>query len=113
MRRHRPKAATAEEEADVLDALASAGPISIAVDAGGLGWQFYFGGVHKCHGKKSSNPDSADHGVAIVGYGVEGSDKYWIVRNSWGSGWGEHGYMKLEYGANACGIANFASYPTA
>jgi C1A family cysteine protease len=108
----KPSAATEEEEANVLDALAIAGPISIAVDAGGLGWQLYFGGVHTCW-SPAGNPNSADHGVALVGYGVDGSDKYWIVRNSWGAGWGEKGYMRLEYGKNACGVANFASYPTA
>ena len=53
-----------------------------------------------------------DHGVALVGYGTEKGKDYWIVRNSWGKGWGEHGYARIIRGKNACGLANAASYPT-
>lgn len=57
-----------------------------------------------------------DHGVAVVGYGttLDGT-KYWIVRNSWGSDWGEQGYIRLKRGISEkeglCGIAMEASYP--
>ena len=60
----------------------------------------------------SSSPKKMDHGVAIVGFGTEGGDDYWIVRNSWGAGWGEKGYARVIRGENACGLANSASYPT-
>ena len=73
-------------------------------------WQLYFGGIMGtllC----SSNPSKMDHGFAIVGYGTDGGKDYWIVRNSWGASWGEHGYVRLLRGKNACGIANGASYP--
>lgn len=57
-----------------------------------------------------------DHGVAIVGYGttLDGT-KYWIVKNSWGSEWGEKGYIRMQRGVEdkegLCGIAMQASYP--
>ncbi|KAM7251280.1 hypothetical protein ACFE04_023163 [Oxalis oulophora] len=58
-----------------------------------------------------------DHGVTVVGYGVENDGtKYWLVKNSWGSSWGEEGYIKMERNVDAaeglCGIAMEPSYPT-
>lgn len=47
-----------------------------------------------------------DHAVILVGY----TKDYWIIRNSWGTGWGENGHMRLkknQTGNNACRIENF------
>lgn len=89
------------------EALATAlqnGPVSIAVDAGGLAWQFYFGGImkHFCG-------TSLDHGVLLVGYGSSSGEDYWLVKNSWGGSWGEKGYVRIyrdmkEQGSGVCGL---------
>ena len=56
-----------------------------------------------------------DHGVIVVGYGTVSGKDYWILRNSWGSDWGEEGYIRLERKINEktakCGIAKEPSYP--
>ena len=36
-----------------------------------------------------------DHGVLVVGYGIENMTEYWLLKNSWGAGWGEKGFFKL------------------
>jgi len=101
--------------ANNLDALQQAvaqQPVSVAVDASGMDWQFYSGGV-----MSDACGTALDHGVLAVGYGTDstGAD-YWYVKNSWGTGWGNKGYVLLARtggtGAGECGIAMAASYPT-
>lgn len=86
-------------------------PTSVAVDAAGLGWQMYSGGVMT--GRCGTN---LDHGVLTVGYGSDSGTDYWRVKNSWGTGWGEDGYIRLEKGKDQyggqCGILLGAVYPT-
>ncbi|XP_060193081.1 cysteine protease XCP2-like isoform X2 [Lycium barbarum] len=89
-------------------------PVSVGIDATSADFQLYRGGIYD--GSCSSSPDDLSHGVLIVGYGSEGDDDYWIIKNSWGTSWGMEGYgyirrkSDLPYGV--CGINSMASYPT-
>jgi len=84
----------------LLTAVATVGPISISVDASS--WSFYATGVF--NGCNKTNPD-LDHAVQLVGYGTENGHDYWLVRNSWTTGWGESGYIKVMRTATVqCGI---------
>jgi len=79
------------------------GPLSIAVNA--EPFQFYSGGI-LTPTKSSCDPEALDHGVTLVGYGVDAKTKkqYWIIKNSWGANWGEKGYIRLARGIGACGM---------
>jgi len=96
-----------------LENAVASGPVSVAIQADQSAFQFYTGGVFT-----GSCGTSLDHGVLIVGYSNEGSSPYWIMKNSWGTGWGEDGYMKMckNCGKNGkkgqCGVAADGSYPT-
>lgn len=45
-----------------------------------------------------------NHAVTIIGYGTQDTQDYWLVRNQWGTNWGDSGYFKLPYGSNYCGL---------
>ncbi|KAJ0040793.1 hypothetical protein Pint_27991 [Pistacia integerrima] len=86
-------------------------PVSVAIEASGMAFQLYDSGVFT--GECGS---ALDHGVVVVGYGTENGVDYWLVRNSWGTDWGESGYIKLQRNivetyTGKCGIAMEASYP--
>uniref|UniRef100_A0A6C0DSH2 Peptidase C1A papain C-terminal domain-containing protein n=1 Tax=viral metagenome TaxID=1070528 RepID=A0A6C0DSH2_9ZZZZ len=88
-----------------------AAPVSVAVEADQNVFQFYSGGV-----MTASCGSQLDHGVLAVGYGTLGGVDYYKVKNSWGSSWGDKGYILLgrgsAFGSNGqCGIQMDPSYP--
>jgi len=101
---------TPKNQLHLKEAVAN-GPVSVAIEADTLVFQFYKSGVIndvKCG-------TNLDHGVLVVGYGTENHNDYWIVKNSWGPGWGDKGYVKIARSnstndAGICGIALQPSY---
>mmetsp|Transcript_120795 Transcript_120795/g.385653 ORF Transcript_120795/g.385653 Transcript_120795/m.385653 type:complete len:659 (-) Transcript_120795:129-2105(-) len=68
------------------------GPISCGVDAGKI--LNYTGGIVTAKGEE------IDHSISVVGWGTDSAEGlFWIVRNSWGEYWGEHGYFYVKSGA--------------
>jgi cathepsin F len=90
-----------QNEDEIMRVLYENGPLSIAVNANPF--QFYSGGIMRATAR-SCNPRGIDHGVTLVGYGVEDGVKFWKIKNSWGASWGEAGYIRLERGTGACGM---------
>jgi cathepsin L len=101
---------------DSIDALKSAiatQPTSVTIEADQYCFQLYHSGVLD----DPSCGTNLDHAVVAVGYGHDASNgkDYYIVRNSWGSSWGDQGYIKIamESGAGICGIQEQSSFPNA
>lgn len=97
-------------ESKLQEAIVQIGPISVAVDYSAESFQFYSSGIYfepKC------DPNNLNHAVLVVGYGTDDHDgDFYIVKNSWGSNWGENGYIRVARNRNNnCGIATAAIYP--
>jgi len=96
-----------------LKAAVAKQPVSIAIEADTRYFQSYSGGILT----SSSCGTNLDHGVLIVGYGEENGQKYWTVKNSWGTTWGDKGYVRIARSestndAGICGIGMMASFPS-
>ena len=92
------------DENDLKEKVATYGVASVCISAGNTPFMSYSGGI-------LDNDDCAeiDHAVAVVGYGTENGVDFWIVRNSWGSSWGENGYVRMIRNKNnQCEIASIA-----
>ncbi|XP_038633549.1 procathepsin L-like isoform X2 [Scyliorhinus canicula] len=91
------------------EAVRRIGPIAVAIDSSGIRFQLYKDGIYA---NPNCNNYEPNHEALVVGYGRERRSKYWLVKNSWGTGWGEKGYIKMVKGVKRdCGITRYASYP--
>ena len=98
------------DDSSMLTALQNT-TLSIAMDASSWHFQLYFRGIYRS--KHCPKNPTLNHALEIVGYGQDGDDKYWIVKNSWGHLWGDWGYIKVDRNtANTCGISQAVTYPT-
>jgi len=91
--------AVSTNEQQIAVALQQTAPLSVGMNAASL--QFYRSGVFNpffCNGKE------LDHAVLLVGFGTDGKNPYWEVKNSWGTKWGEDGYFRIKRGSGKCGI---------
>lgn len=95
----------------LVHAIATIGPIVVSMQSAHESLQFYSSGIYfepKCDQRKG-----VDHKLSAVGYGKDGPGKdYFILKNSWSSGWGDNGYLKVARNRNNhCGIADDSYFP--
>jgi len=102
-------------EQSMMEEIAENGPIIVAFNAPGELF-YYSGGIFSCHDTPTESEvqavgntdvhkwEKTNHAVVAVGWGVDGEQKYWIIKNSWGSNWGEGGYFRITRGSDACAI---------
>ncbi len=105
------------ESEQELKAAVARQPIAAAISGYSRDFQTYKSGVFD----SSKCGETVDHAVLIVGYGTtlpeEGQEDFWLIKNQWGIGWGDNGYMKLKRNTGLpkglCGILKQLNYPTA
>ena len=103
----------AQVQARSTSALMSAiakGVVSVTVEADRSVFQRYTSGILN----STQCGTQMDHAIAAVGYGNLNGQDYYIVRNSWGTSWGDKGYIKIAAvpGAGICGIQLESLYPS-
>ncbi|DBA00224.1 TPA: hypothetical protein N0F65_007868 [Lagenidium giganteum] len=105
-----------DSEDALIQALQS-GPVSANVDALSDGFRHYAGGIYNAK-DCASDGKTVNHAVVLVGYGeTEEGEKYWIIRNTWGTMWGENGYMRITRGNShlsehgPCNLYLYSSFP--
>merc|ERR1712187_889235 len=101
-----------DDSEGALEAAVAQQPVSVAIEADQPVFQHYQSGILT----DDACGSNLDHGVLAVGYGVDNGQKYWKVKNSWGTTFGEEGYIRIEKGkvgdGGECGIRKMASFPT-
>ena len=96
----------------LMAAVANNPTVAIALGSSSTGFKYYKSGILKA----SACSTYVNHAVQLVGYGNANGVNYWLIRNSWGTGWGEAGYIRIENdkkegGVGPCGMYQKSSYP--
>lgn len=97
-----------QDEGAMAGAVANVGTVSVAINTPDS-FQHYSAGIYS---GSDCNQDTLDHAVALIGYGYDqpSGKNFFIVKNSWGTGWGVGGYIYMQRGINLCGINKDAAY---
>jgi C1A family cysteine protease len=100
-------------DSKIMRSVKEQGPVVALLDANDLASGGYISGVY-------NNPNcttSLNHAVELIGWGTQPANgstpaiNYWIMKNSWGTSWGESGFFRMKRGVNMCGINEWYYFP--
>ncbi|KAM3728864.1 Cathepsin L-like [Dirofilaria immitis] len=96
------------DEKALQHAVANYGPVVVGISGSKRAFRFYKSGIFS-----HNNCGRGDHAVLVVGYGTDrANNDYWIIKNSWGTTWGDEGYAYMARNQNnMCEIASYALFP--
>lgn len=99
------------DDAALMEAIYSRGPVAVSLDASQDSFSFYSGGIYE-EPNCSYEYDDLDHAMVAVGYGTDDKGTaYWIIKNSWAKFWGEDGYIRVSMNVQrGCGASTDALY---
>jgi len=95
-------------DGEIMDAVMNNGPISVMFNAAGGAFQGYRSGVLD----ENDMGWTGSHAVLIIGWGNENGKNYWLLKNSWGTGWGDGGFFKMLRGNNLRHVNEYLYFPT-
>lgn len=95
-------------ETNIRDVLYNVGPLFITIQVTD-DFFYYSGGIFTDVNNFCN--DWPNHAILLTGFGTEDGIDYWILKNSWGTDWGENGFFRIQRGVGLCGIDLYASYP--
>ncbi|VDL83029.1 unnamed protein product [Nippostrongylus brasiliensis] len=89
----------------IADWIAANGPATFGMNVTKAMYS-YRSGVFSPSKEDCEKHSLGSHALTFIGYGTENGQPFWLVKNSWGSQWGQNGFFKLQRGQNVCGLAN-------
>ncbi|XP_017044214.1 procathepsin L-like [Drosophila ficusphila] len=100
------------DEREMAEVVYNIGPVTASIDHVHEEFTQYVSGVLRIPGCRSARM-KLSHSMLVVGFGTDPTwGDYWLIKNSYGTSWGENGYVRLARNAgNMCGIASYPQYP--
>ncbi|XP_037716566.1 procathepsin L-like [Drosophila subpulchrella] len=100
------------DERELAEVVYNIGPVAVSIDHLHEEFNQYYGGILRIPSCKSDKA-YLTHSVLVVGFGTDPTwGDYWLIKNSYGTEWGESGYFRLARNANnMCGVASLPQYP--
>eukprot|EP00929_Paragymnodinium_shiwhaense_P000522 TRINITY_DN10075_c0_g3_i1.p2 TRINITY_DN10075_c0_g3~~TRINITY_DN10075_c0_g3_i1.p2 ORF type:complete len:598 (+),score=159.03 TRINITY_DN10075_c0_g3_i1:134-1795(+) len=94
-------------EREIMEEVFKHGPVAVGMRVD-EDFSFYDSGIYASSVKNNKTApeewERVDHGILLIGWGVENGKKYWRLQNSWGQDWGEDGYFRIARGSDESAI---------